>query len=310
MRQTFFTLRRSSSRSAIFLFQTLILIQFVLFFSEVPTRAQDEYNVWPDRAPGVTENQPDVAKNGRFTNVTVPTIRVFVPKNKTSDACIMIFPGGGYVNCGNDVGMAQFFANHGMTAVLLKYRVPRPQGGIAKHVPAFQDAQRAIRLTRSMAEKYGFNPNRIGATGGSAGGHLTVMCCTSSSLKSYEPVDEIDALPANLAFGIARYPAYVLDDGRDASNGSDRGNHAKMVEDFVFDAQTPPMCFLHGDADVYSPMGSVALYHKLRTMNIPAELHIWANAPHGFGPITDQNRNQVGAWQEMAWDWIKVMKFN
>lgn len=290
------------------LFFSAALLAQALFLSSA--RAQDEYNVWPDRAPGVAENKPDVMKNGCFSEITVPTIRVFVPENKTSDACIMIFPGGGYFICGNDVGLAQFFANHGMTAVLLKYRVPRPQGGIAKHVPAFQDAQRAIRLTRSLSEKYGFNPDRIGAIGGSAGGHLTVMCCTSSSVQSYEPVDDVDKFPANLAFGIAKYPAYVLEDGRDNANGPDRGNHAKMVSDFVFDEKTPPMCFLHGDADGYSPMGSVAIYHKLRTMNIPAELHIWAKAPHGYGPINDTNRNQVGAWQEMAWDWIQVMKLN
>lgn len=274
--------------------------------------AQDEYNVWPDKAPGVKENLPDQyrdASKSAFSMVTTPTIRVFVPEKKTSDACIMIFPGGGYFVCGNDIGLARYFASKGMTAVLLKYRVPRPQG-MAKHIPAFQDAQRAIRLTRSLAEKYGFHPERIGAMGGSAGGHLTVMCCTSSSVQSYEPIDALDKLPAHLAFGIAKYPAYVLDDGRDNANGPDKGNHAKMVEDFVFDAKTPPICFLHGDADVYSPMGTIAIYQKLRTMNIPAEVHIWAKAPHGFGKITDQNRNQVGFWQQAAWDWIVAMKLN
>lgn len=273
------------------------------------SQAQDEYNVWPDKAPGVKENLPDKMSDGRFTFVTTPTIRVFVPEKKTSDACVILLPGGGYAICGNDVALAKYFNEKGITAVLLKYRVPRPTGKPI-YLPAFQDAQRAIRLTRSMAEKYGFNPNRIGGMGGSAGGHLTTMCCTSSSVQSYEPIDEIDKLPANLAFGIAKYPAYVLEDGRTGPNGPDKGNHAKMVSDFVFDAQTPPMCFLHGDADVYSPMGTIALYHKLRTMNIPAEVHIWAKAPHGFGPITDKNREQVGFWQQAAWDWIVAMKLN
>lgn len=283
---------------------------FLFILSLVSAQAQDEYQVWPEKAPGVTENlQDQVSERGPFSFVTTPTIRVFVPEKKTSDACIMIFPGGGYSVCGNDVGMAQFFAGHGMTAVLLKYRVPRPQG-MPIYARAFQDAQRAIRLTRSMAEKYGFNPDRIGAIGGSAGGHLTTLCCTSSSVKSYEPIDEIDQFSASLAFGIAKYPAYVLDDGLEQANGPDKGNHAKMTDAFAFDAQTPPICFLHGDADVYSPMGSVALYHKLRTMNVPAELHIWAKAPHGFGPITDVNREQVGYWQQAAWDWILAMKLN
>lgn len=294
-------------RSVFFSFSALMFFFCVC----LTVQAQDEYPVWPDKAPGVTEETPD-AKNrgGAFSRVTKPTIRVFVPKNKTSDACVVLLPGGAYQVCGNDVGQAQFFADRGITAVLLKYRVPRPKG-MPKHIPAFQDAQRAIRLTRSMAEKYGFDPERIGVMGGSAGGHLVTMCCTSSSIQSYEPIDEIDKLPTHVAFGIAKYPAYVLEDGRDQANDSKtKGNYAKMVDDFIFDSKTCPMCFVHGDADVYSPMGSVALYHKLRTMNIPAELHIWAKAPHGFGKINDTNREQVGHWLNAAWEWMQVMKFN
>ncbi|MBE6428461.1 MAG: alpha/beta hydrolase [Planctomycetaceae bacterium] len=274
-------------------------------------QAQDEYRVWPEKAPGVTEELPDKMRDaGAFSFVTTPTIRVFVPEKKTSDTCIILLPGGAYSVCGNDVWQARYFADRGITTVLLKYRVPRPQG-MKKHIPAFQDAQRAIRLTRSMAEKYGFNPERIGVMGGSAGGHLVTMCCTSSSIQSYEPIDEIDKLPTHVAFGIAKYPAYVLEDGRDQANNKEtKGNYAKIVDDFIFDSKTCPMCFVHGDADVYSPMGSIALYHKLRTMNIPAELHIWAKAPHGFGKINDTNREQIGFWLDAVWDWIEVMKFN
>ncbi len=292
---------------------------FVLFFVVTFTvtaifagsaLAQDEYPLWLDKAPGVAENLPfKKGADGHFSFVTTPFIRVFVPEKKTSDACIIILPGGGYHICGDLVQWAKFFADHGMTAVLLTYRVPRPQG-MAKHIPAFQDAQRAIRLTRSLAEKYGFNPNRIGACGGSAGGHLTTMCCTSSSIPSYEPIDEIDKLPANLAFGIAAYPAYILEDGRNTANGPERGNYAKMVDDFVFDAQTCPMCFVHGDSDVYSAMGSVALYHKLRTMNIPAEIHIWAKAEHCLYVKNEKAQNQVGYWWQAMWDWIVAMKLN
>lgn len=270
--------------------------------------AQDEYPVWPDKAPGVTENLPDKMKGDNYTFVTRPVIRVFVPEKKTSDACVIVLPGGGYSVCNNGRDLAGLFTGHGMTTVVLTYRVPRPKSGKI-YMPAFQDAQRAIRLTRSLAAKYGFDPNRIGAIGGSAGGHLTTMCCTSSTVQSYKPIDDIDKLPANLAFGIAKYPAYVLEDGLTGPN-TDRGNFAKMAEDFAFDAKTPPMCFVHGDNDVYSPMGSVALYHKLRTMGIPAELHIWAKAPHGFGKIDDTNRDQVGYWGKSVWAWITIMKFN
>ena len=70
-------------RSVFFSFSALM----VFFCVCLTVQAQDEYPVWPDKAPGVTEETPD-AKNrgGAFSRVTKPTIRVFVPKNKTSDA--------------------------------------------------------------------------------------------------------------------------------------------------------------------------------------------------------------------------------
>ena len=80
-----------------------------------------------------------------------------------------------------------------------------------------------------------------------------------------------------------------------------------MVKDFAFDAHTPPMCLIHGDNDVYSPMGSVAVYHKLRTMDIPAEIHIFAKVNHGFG--ANPQDDHVGDWLNRVYAWMKVVVF-
>jgi dipeptidyl aminopeptidase/acylaminoacyl peptidase len=84
-----------------------------------------------------------------------------------------------------------------------------------------------------------------------------------------------------------------------------------MVKDFAFDAKTPPMCLIHGDQDQYSAMGSVAVYHKLRTMSIPAELHIFAKTGHGFGanPTLDPKNQHVGDWLNRVYEAIKVFGF-
>ncbi|MBQ4081478.1 MAG: prolyl oligopeptidase family serine peptidase, partial [Thermoguttaceae bacterium] len=88
---------------------------------------------------------------------------------------------------------------------------------------------------------------------------------------------------------------------------SGKGNDSTMVDDFAFDEKTPPMCLIHGDDDVYSPMGSVAVYAKLRKMEIPAELHIYARVGHGFGgnPTDDH----LGDWLNRVYYWMQKMGF-
>ncbi len=268
-----------------------------LFLLASLVHAGDRVNIWPEgKIPNFEAHQ------------SIPTYEVCVPDKKTSDACVIIFPGGGYQGCCDQhegVAISSFYNSKGVTAVIVRYRVPRPKL-TAKHVTAWQDAQRAVRIVRSRASELGINHDKIGCTGFSAGGHLTLMAATSSQTRSYEPIDAIDEVPCNVNFAIPVYPAYVLEDGKDGGN-TGKGNDSTMVPDFVFDEKTPPMCLIHGDNDVYSPMGSVTVYHKLRTMNIPAELHIYAGVAHGFGGI--RSGEHVGAWLDRVYAWMQVMNF-
>jgi acetyl esterase/lipase len=171
---------------------------------------------------------------------------------------------------------------------------------------AWQDAQRMIRVVRSRAAEWEINPEKIGILGFSAGGHLTLMTSTTSQTASYEAVDDVDKLPCHVNFAVPVYPAYVLEDGADGPNAG-KGNDSTMVADFAFDDKTPPMCLIHGDNDVYSPMGSVAVYSKLRKMNIPAEMHIYAKIAHGFGG--NPTDNHVGDWMNRVVAWMQALKF-
>ena len=263
------------------------------------------FKIWPGTAPGEDAANP-------VKGVVDPEVFLFQPAEKKSDACMIICPGGAYMGLAIDHEgwkIAQFYNSKGMTAVVLKYRVPR-RAGVPKHQAAWQDEQRAVRFVRAHAQEWGFNPEKIGITGFSAGGHLTLMAATTSQTPAYEPVDELDKVPCHVNFAVPVYPAYVLEDGADGGN-SGRGNNSQLVKDFAFDAKTPPMCFIHGDADGYSPMGSVAVYHKLRTMNIPAEIHVYAKVNHGFGanPTLDPNNHHVGDWLNRAYEAIKAFGF-
>ncbi|MDO4586804.1 MAG: alpha/beta hydrolase [Planctomycetia bacterium] len=274
-----------------------ILVSF-LFFGLLTTISFgfETFNVWNGQAPGEKEE------------TTPPTLELWQPAERSTDACLIVCPGGGYYGLAYEhegEKIANYFNGKGVTVVVLKYRVPRREG-VPKHLPAWQDSQRCVRFVRSHAEDWNINPEKIGMMGFSAGGHLTLMTATTSQTAAYEPVDELDKVPCHLNFAIPVYPAYVLLDGNDNPN-SEKGNNSEMVDDFAFDAKTPPICLIHGDDDVYSPMGSVAVYHKLRTMGIPGELHIFAKVGHGFGG--NPTDTHVGDWLNRVYAWMGVMGF-
>lgn len=261
---------------------------------------KQELRLWPDLPPG------------EKSDADGPRLFLMQPEKKTSDSLVLVFPGGGYGGLAIDHEgwkIAEYFNRKGMTAAVLKYRVPR-RAGLPKHMAAWQDAQRAVRLARSKAAEWGINPEKIGVLGFSAGGHLTLMTATTSQTAAYPAVDELDKVPCHVNFAVPVYPAYVLEDGADGPNKG-KGNDSSMVKDFAFDAKTPPMCLIHGDEDGYSSMGSVAVYHKLRTLGIPAELHIFAKTGHGFGanPTLDEHNRHAGDWLNRAYEAIRALGF-
>ncbi|MBO4634867.1 MAG: alpha/beta hydrolase [Bacteroidales bacterium] len=219
--------------------------------------------LWPEgKTPDLQEGQGD------------PYIKWFIPAERKTDAIQIIYSGGGYDHSrpdNHEVTPARRYLNEkGVTVVVLHYRAPRPAAPLAKHTTAWQDLQRAIRLVRSQAAEHGLNPDKIGIMGSSAGGHLTLMGAVSSLHNSYRPIDEIDKLPCNVQWGIAIYPAYVIDD-----NGA-------LVPELSFDLNSCPLLLLHGDADIYPALGSVTIWEKMRSMGIQCELHTLATRGHCF----------------------------
>ena len=222
------------------------------------------------------------------TNQCVPDMEWHIPTNLTTRAIQMIWSGGGYGGTspgGFEVSPARRYLNEkGMTVVTVRYRTPRPAAPLAKHVTAWQDIQRAIRLVRAGAVERGLDPDRIGIMGASAGGHLALMAATSSRHKAYWPQDDLDKkVSCAVQWAICFYPAYALTDGLEGTNS--RGGNApdaRLSPEFSFDPSTPTMLFLHGDSDSFSAMNSVAVWEQLRRMGIQGEVHTFATRAHCF----------------------------
>ena len=259
--------------------------------------------LWPEG------KMPDVQ-----TNQCTPYLEWHMPKELKTKAIQVIWSGGGYYGNGPDgfeVAPARRYLNEkGMAVVTVKYRTPRPAAPLAKHTTAWEDVQRAIRMVRREAAARGLDPNRIGVMGSSAGGHLGLMAATSSKRRAYWPVDELDKLPCNVQWSVEIYPAYALTDGIDRNNVHG-GNldEDRLVPEFAFDLATPPMLFLHGDADGWASMNSVKAWEQLRRMGIQGELHTLALRNHCFQRTASPGTGSY-TWLDRIWEFLTAKGLN
>ena len=242
------------------------------------------------------------------TNQCTPYLEWHLPKELKTTAIQIVYSGGGYG--GNDpdgfevAPVRRYLNAKGMAVVTVKYRTPRPLGGLAKHTTAWQDLQRAIRLVRSEARSRGLDPDRIGIMGSSAGGHLTLMGVTSSRHGAYLPVDEVDKLPCNVQWAVAIYPAYALTDGIDRSNTTGgNADEARPVPEFSFDLSVCPTLFIHGDADYWAAMNSVKCWEQLRRMGVQCDLHTLATRSHCFQRTAAPGTGSY-TWMDRIWEFM------
>ena len=260
-------------------------------------------DVWPEgKTPDLQDNQ------------WAPYIEWHIPKDIKTKAIQIIYSGGSYEFNDPDgfevTPFRRYLNEKGMTVVTMRYRTPRPSNGLAKHTTAWQDLQRAIKIVRSQAKERGLDPDRIGIMGSSAGGHLTLMGVTSSRHQSYLPIDEIDRTSCKVQWGVGIYPAYVLTDGiSDMNTNKGNGENDVIVPDFSFDLDTAPMVFIHGDDDVYSPMGSVQVWEKMAMMGIQSDLHTLATRNHCFQRSASPGTGSY-TFMEQIWDFLTSKGFN
>lgn len=266
-------------------------------------RGADPIKLWPGKAPGETKdigpekvtppkNDKDVKRVG---NVSEPTLTIYAPpKEKANGTAVVVAPGGGYSILAIEhegTQVCEWLNSLGVTAVLLKYRVPKRPGQTPDNLAMVQDAQRAITLVRSKQTELGIDPTRVGMLGFSAGGHLTA-CTALTKKRTYEPTDKADEVFSHEPnFAILVYPAYLTD------------KDGKLKPEFEVKIDSPPMFFAHSSDDPVTSEGSVALYMALTKNKVPAELHLYAGGGHGYG--MRKTGNPSASWPARAADWLK-----
>ncbi len=255
----------------------------------------------------------DTADIVRVSKVQVPDISVFLPsdKNKTGEA-VIICPGGGYHILayaweGSDI--AKFWNSKGVTAIVLKYRLPTSEAQIEPYKSPLMDAQRAMRLVRYHAEDWGIDPAKIGIMGFSAGGHLASSLSThydQGDPNSPDPVDRISCRPD---FSILMYPVITFtgDFQHSGSRMALVGEDKELMEYFSSELQvtedTPPALLVHASDDGAVPVeNSIVYYQALIRHGVSAEMHIYPHGGHGFSLAI--GKGHLSGWPERAYEWL------
>jgi len=286
----------------------IVCFMSVIGKAQVPV----EINLWPqnrliDTANGHKLVEHDISKPGeelvsgqsviRLADVTNPTIKVFSPKNPNGTA-VIVCPGGGYGILALDLEgteLCTWFNSIGVTAILLKYRVPAPPGKLRYELP-LQDAQRAIGLVRYNAAKWGIKPDHIGIMGFSAGGHLSVMASNNYSTRTYDKVDAADEISCRPDFNILVYPAYLISEKEEG----------KLAPEIQVTASTPPTFIMQTEDDPINAENGLFYYLALKKMKVPSEMHLYPTGGHGYG-IRSKNGG-ISEYPQLIAKWLAANK--
>ncbi len=284
--------------------------------------AQDVINLWPDNAipnsiagKSLTEKS-ETGADGilRISNVTVPTLTVYpAATGKATGAAVMICPGGGYSilaasHEGSD--MATWFTERGMTAIVLKYRLPNDQVMTHPEEVPLLDAMQGMKLIRQNAARYGIDPEKIGVMGFSAGGHL------ASTLSTHYFRGAEASTAARPNFAILLYP--VITFGAKAHAGSrekllGKNPSAEQIawysNELQVTNQTPPTLLVHSMDDLTVPVeNSIDYYLALKKAGVPAEMHLYPTGGHGYA-LRTTGKGSVANWPAACEGWLKNLGY-
>lgn len=248
--------------------------------------------IWPGPPPGTeswtqTESEEVSPKDSirRVSNVTRPTLTVYLPDAASATGTAMVIcPGGGFRilaidHEGHEV--ARWLNTLGVAAFVLKYRV-MPTGDADEKAQATErrklaqglsiaDARQAVKVVRAHAATWGLAPNRIGLMGFSAGGYAAAGVALQHDAESRPD------------FVAPIYPA--------------------APDTIVVPADAPPLFMAVASDDKLLASG-IRIYNAWREANIPAELHVYSKGGHGFG--MKKMNLPVETWTDRMRDWLAV----
>jgi acetyl esterase/lipase len=275
---------------------SLILACSLISVFSAQAQLQPTIKLWPNGAPGANPNGGKEIRRidpggGEqvLSNVHEPSITPYLPNaGKATGVSIVIAPGGAHRELWMDhegYNIAQELADNGIAVFILKYRLAREKNStytVEGH--SVKDMLRAVRLVRSRASEWKIDPTKIGIMGFSAGGQvaaLTDLQADNGDAKATDPVETVSSKPN---FQVLVYPAWV--------------------NDITLSKSSARAFIVGGFKDMESiSTGMPKLFLKFKEVNVPAELHIYADVGHGFG-VNKANKGPYSKWLEPLIAWM------
>lgn len=264
-----------------------------LHAADLPKDLPAAVPLWPNGAPGSESRaaEPEKVEGSNVCNVHNPTLTPYVPEAaKATGTGVIICPGGGHSKlCLGHEGyaLAEWFRERGIAAFVLKYRLAREKGStytIQDH--AMADARRALRLIRSRAADWQVKPDRLGILGFSAGGELAAFAAMKSDPGQKDAADPIERESCRPDFQALIYP------GTSGLFSAEEG--------------MPPLFIAAGYSDRPDiSEGMATLYLKYKAAGVKAEMHLYANAGHGFGYKPDAKPSAAARWPQRLVEWLE-----
>lgn len=275
--------------------------------------AQTVLPLWPHQTPEppqssepetdtttIHDNLISGHRTARLTNITHPTMTVFLPAHPAGlTSAAVVFPGGGYRILawdGEGLDVCRWLNSINMACLLVKYRVPE-SGRYPDNPADLEDAQQAIRIARQHAAEWHINPARIGVVGFSAGAHLAVTLSNhfdDTHVESTPAAPDVDTnISARPEFAILGYPAYL-------STGT---NGTELHPNLTPNSRTPPTFIIQAENDKTYIDSALVYFRALKDAGVPAEMHLYATGGHGFGVYPAGMPEEH--WSEMATEWLR-----
>ncbi|MEM7625479.1 MAG: sialate O-acetylesterase [Planctomycetota bacterium] len=280
------------------------------------TRQRLKLPLWTGASPLSLPNLPtEYVKDDRVWNVSRSELEFFLP-NPAADGlgalprpAVLIFPGGAYQYLTIEKEgriVARKLNEHGIAAAVVKYRVA------PHHRPVPQlDAIRAVRLARHHAEVLGFDSDKIGVLGFSAGGHAASCASTAFDEGRADAADPVGRRSSRPDFSVLAYPVISMEDGV-----THRGSRRVFLADVADDAseqeawstdrrvtpRTPPAFLVHCADDGVSVENSDRYAAALRAHGVPYEFLRPATGGHGFG--LGPADHPAAGWIDSVAEWI------
>jgi acetyl esterase/lipase len=272
-----------------------------------PPAVGSAISIWPHGAPGpraASGPEKETTSKGLvggkpvtlLTNISNPTIRIYRPAPRSdTGAAVVVFPGGAYRILAIDIEgteICRWLNSIGITAILLKYRVPEPKG-LPPYAAPLQDAQRAVGYVRFQSTQWRLDPHRIGVIGFSAGGNLAAVLSTNFARRTYPAVDAADRVSCRPDFAMLIYPAYLVV----------KNSGYELAPELKPTAETPPSFLVQTEDDPIHVENSIFYFLAMKRPRVPAEMHIYPVGGHGYG--LRPTRASVTGWPRLAERWLR-----